>query len=160
MSKPVYGVIKFGDKRQFGPEVPFAASQVLYANSGRFVYNNSGVWTACANGANNVQGFTEFIGTTSSTSGGTKAAVDQSCDVWYEMPVYKTTAFTQANLDSYIGKSCDLYVSTYQYADVQSTTTDFVFKIMGGSVAHQTIYVTIRPEIQATGGVPDIAGVA
>jgi hypothetical protein len=135
--------------RQFSPNaLPVYASQVFSAKSGRFVNGQvqAGYITSAADGADYLMGAVDFVGTTSSTSGGTKLAVDVSTETIYEVPAWASaaTTVTQAIIDAYIGKACDLKVDTnIQYADYD-TATDDVLLIVGGSVADNCLYVKIN----------------
>lgn len=146
MGKARLGIIKYGRLSQWTQKLPLGAGEVFPAKSGRFVVDNSGVLDAPATGANELIGGIEFIGTAKDTDGKDKIAVNTSHEVWYELPIYKATAMTQAVLDAYVtGKNaCNIYVSNdIQYADLTNSTNDYLFQIMGGSVADQTVYVKL-----------------
>lgn len=135
-------------KRNFTPgDFPMAASQVFPAVSGKFVYNNSGAITAAANGQDEIIGAVEFVGTTSSTAGGTRLPIDRSCETIYEVPAYLTSAratLTETVVNALIGKTCDIKVaSNVQYADIGAATDD-VLLIVGWNPLNNTLLVTMN----------------
>lgn len=151
--------IKFGKVK--GPEVvlayPVAASAVFKHLSGCFVYLDSNQRIALAGAAQ-----TEIFGwaytgdwTVSSTAGQTILSVNISVDAIYLMPV--DTARTEAQLKSYVGKTCDIVVaSNVQYADFDASATDVLqivgYEYWGSALSEQGLWVKMNPtKLAATG---------
>lgn len=149
-------VVKFGLIK--GPVVSrnfsLAASQVFKHLSGCFVQFNSSGNVLIATAA-----VTDLIGwamtgewTSSSTAGVDKVAVNTALDAEYEMPIYgdgpSGTAITETTLKGYIGKMCDLDVtSNIQSVNPSGTSYNVVqivgYNYYGSGAGQQTLIVKL-----------------
>jgi hypothetical protein len=148
MSKIEYGVI-YGDSGNFGPSLPFAASQEFLAKSGRFITFNAvtGYCEAAGDGENEIVGSTPSTLTTSAVAGDTKLPVDMDLQKIHEVPVRITAAFDADTFrKTYLFKTADLYVDAdgIQHVDLDTTAADDVFYIVGYNVENQTALVKIN----------------
>jgi hypothetical protein len=153
------GVVKFGLVK--GPVVSqefyLAASQVFKHLSGTFMQLNSSgqVLIAAAN-------VTDIIGsaitgewTSSASAGVDKVAVNTALDAEYEMPIYgdgpSGTAIAEATLKGYVGKMCDLNVtSNIQSVNTSGTSYNVVqvvgYNYYGSGAGQQTLIVKLVPK--------------
>lgn len=158
MAKSKYGIVKNNHLAHYTHAIGVGASEVFSAKSGRFVEldGGSGDIKAATSGAAALIGAVDFVGTASSTEGGTELPVQTSTQVVYEMPVYDGTtagvSVSQDTIDSYVGRTCDLYVaSNIQYADTNGDT-DETFIIVGGDADENTLYVVMNPAVVSATG--------
>lgn len=144
-----YGVI-FGEPK-YSYQAPMYGAEVLSAKSGRYVIYDRDLtyWKACTTGESYIGGYVEQSLTCSTTSGITVLPV--AVNVWEfatELPYATAGAaatLTAAVLKTLIGTACDLYATgNIQYADA-AVTTDSLFIIVGGNVAHNSLYVVVQP---------------
>jgi len=131
---------------------PVAASQTFKRRSGHFVYLSSNRVNIADSGTSQLFGWA-LVGkdwTSSSTAGADKVTVDTYPFHVWEVPARDT--FTAANLEAYIGDTCDLeVVSNIQYVDNGESNEDTIV-IVGGDVDEQTLYVHMNPnKCYATG---------
>jgi hypothetical protein len=125
-------------------DLPVAASQAFKRRSGQYVKVASGRADIADSGDSEIWGWA-LIGkdwTSSSTAGADWVTVDTFPYHVFEIPARDT--FTASNLEGYIGDTCDLEVSTYQYADNGESNED-VIVVVGGDVDEQTLYVHMNP---------------
>jgi hypothetical protein len=132
----------------FGHKAPWLASDVVSKKSGRYcVYDISdGYWRASNNGENKISAYVEHDFTAGSSSGAEEYPVAQNVNAFCtELPYAIGGAagtLTEALLATYLSLLMDLYVaSNIQYADIQ--TNDNILRCWGGSVSHNTLFVTV-----------------
>jgi hypothetical protein len=150
MCKMKYGIID--GKPRVTTDAPMYASTVLPAKSGRFiVYDTSATYyRAPATDEDAITAYVEQNLTCSATSGSDRLpAVTNLAELTFELPYATSGAaatLTAAVLETLKGKLVDIYVDGdgVQYANA-SASTDDMFVVQGGSVAENTLYVTVNP---------------
>lgn len=130
-------------------EAAWAASQSVYAKSGRFVKMSSGYLAIAGDGDTELVGFAEHREeTSSSTAGNTKTQLDRSLNSIYKIPINSGT-LTRAMFY----KTCDISVSsTVQGVQLDASSEDTLM-IVGGDVANNKwVLVQLNPiKLGATG---------
>lgn len=126
-----YGHYRGGDVKAQDKSIAWAAGQVVKARSGRFVYNNAGAITLCADGADEIMGHAEESEGTPATGSAVSGGIIVDPSAIYRIPVGAGT-YTAAML----GKTCDLKVTAnIQGADLTASVDD-VFIIVGGDIVN------------------------
>ncbi len=147
--KTKYGIAPYsGIDPVFGPEIGLKASQTFYVKSGRYLTYDTGdtAFKSTANAEAAISAYTDWTGTGSSTLLATKISMAFNVDQFAtELPyaVSAASTLTAAVLVTIYSKLIDLYVSTYQYADNNASIQDSLFRVVGGDVAENTLYVTV-----------------
>ncbi|MBU2346678.1 MAG: hypothetical protein KJ888_21005 [Gammaproteobacteria bacterium] len=135
---------------KFPQEQPLAASVVFKLLSGKFVTrDSSGNYAISISSDTQIWGWAEVDAdwTTSATEAIDKIVIIDDLEAVFEMPNDSgNTALTEAIIKTLIGETCDIAESTtnIQAADYNASSTD-VIKIVGGSVARNSLYVKINP---------------
>ena len=124
-----YGWLRGG---KVSVEVPMAATQALYAQSGRFVYMNAGAATLCADGITTVFGFVEAHQHTPATGAYLNCIIDLSA-------VFRIPVNTGTFVVGMIGDTCDISIDTVQGAQLDASIENLLI-VIGGSAA---VYVDV-----------------
>ena len=135
------------------PSVPLAASVAFKNLGGKFMTKDgSGNYALSVATDSQIAGWADVGEFTSSASAAAQTApLIVDLGAIFEIPV--DAAITDASLIALIGLTCDLVVNAgIQQAAIGTSTYDVV-KIVGGSVANQTVYVQINPAKFYTAGV-------
>lgn len=140
-----YGQIKGGEVNIEG--LIWAASQVIGAQSGKFVYLNNGALTLCGDALNVIFGWAQEASGPSTPTVGDKVTVNVAWDAVYRIPVNGGTFVI-----GMIGDSCDLEVTTNsnygadtQGAQLDASTEDTVIIVGGDAVNNKYVDVRINP---------------
>jgi len=113
--------------------VPMAATQALYAQSGRFVYMDDGAATLNADAVGSIFGFLEAHAHTPATGALLNCIIDLTAV--FRIPINAGTFVV-----GMIGDTCDITISgTVQGAEL-TTSTDNTLTIVGG---YSTVYVDV-----------------
>ena len=141
----VFGVVA---GNQIVLNYPTGASETWYEFGGRWATHDSDAGRLIAAGAATtvIDGWVLKGGdtATSSTEEATRVNIDIAFDTLYEMPI--DAAQTPAALLDLMWESCDIVVDTYQYADLDASTTDVLQLVdyrayNSGSSADNTVIV-------------------
>jgi len=124
-----YGWLRGG---KLSVEVPMAATQALYAQSGRFVYMNDGAATLCADAITTIFGFLEAHAHTPATGAYLNCIIDLTAV--FRIPINSGTFVV-----GMIGDTCDISIDTVQGAQLDASTEDTLV-IVGG---YSTVYVDV-----------------
>ena len=123
--------------------VAMAATQALYAQSGRFVYMVAGAATLCADAVTTIWGFLEAHAHTPDTGAELNCIIDLTAV--FRIPINSGTFAV-----GMIGDTCDISISsTVQGAQLDASTEDLLI-IVGG---YSTVYVDVmmNPSHHGTG---------
>jgi len=126
--------------------VPTGADEVFYNLSGKWVTHDADAGRVISAGASAavIDGWA-MVGdkTCSATEEATKIDIDISLNTLYEMPI--DAAQSAADLLDLLWESCDIAVDTYQYADLDASSTDVLqivdFRAYLSDSANNTVIV-------------------
>jgi len=129
--------------------VPMAASQVIAAASGRFVYMNAGAATLCISTTQTIFGFLQTHAHTPATSA--KVACEVDLKAIYRVPVVSGTF-----VNGMIGDVCDLVVTSGVQGVALGASTHNIVTIVGGDTTNNKwCDVMMNPEEWSTGAGAD-----
>jgi len=166
MAKTIFGKVRNSEKAIYTDPVGITADEVFSARSLRPVVKAATADTIAlaADGATEIMGFIEFVGTAGSTDGDDKAPIECSCMVSYEAPVVSASAveiaLTQEQIDEMIGCTCGvLEDSNIIYADTANTTAGQQVLIVtggkAGAAGKASLYVRQNPNLLGQIEAPD-----
>ncbi len=128
-----------------------AASQVIKAASGKFVYRtgaSTNTVTLCADGSATILGHAE-VEAIATTLGTEKVKINDSLDAVYRIPINSGT-FSHYM----IGKKCDISISSsIQGAQLDAATEGLLIVVNGDDVNNEWVDVKLNPALVGTVGV-------
>ena len=127
-----YGWLRGG---KVSVEVPMAATQALYAQSGRFVYMNAGAATLCADGVGSIFGFIEAHAHTPATGAYLNCIIDLTAV--FRIPVNSGTFVV-----GMIGDQCDISIDTVQGAQLDASAENTLTVVGGYGAVYVDVMIT------------------
>ncbi len=124
--------------------VAMAATQALYAQSGRFVYMNAGAATLCADAITSIWGFLEAHQHTPATGALLNCIIDLTAV--FRIPVNSGTYVV-----GMIGDTCDISIDTVQGAQLDASTENLLIIVGGDAVDNKYVDVMMNPTYHGTG---------
>jgi hypothetical protein len=138
--------------------VPLAANTYLNPLSGRFLTISAGTYALSSASDTQIAGWTDSVNSQNSTGTGSVAGdavelIDDSNAI-FELPIVGATITAATLLSTYQNKCFDLVqagsgLTLVQQANLAANTKKH-FKVVGGNVARQTVYVKINPTLLFT----------
>ena len=123
--------------------VEMAATQALYAQSGRFVYMVAGAATLCADGITTIFGMLEAHQHTPATGASLNCIIDLTAV--FRIPVNSGTYAVGMK-----GDYCDISISTYQGAQLDASTENLLIIVGGDLVNNYYVDVMMNPAVWGT----------
>ncbi len=141
-----YKDVKYGwiDGGKLSVPVAMAATQALYAQSGRFVYMNAGAATLCADAITTTFGFLEAHQHTPATGAYLNCIIDLTAV--FRIPVNSGTFVI-----GMVGDFCDISIDTVQGAQLDASTEDLLLVVGGDLVNNYYVDVMMNPAHHGTG---------
>lgn len=127
--------------------VAIAASQVISAQSGKFVYMNAGAATLNVDGSTTIFGFLEAPGSSTAPAVGTEFNCIIDLTAVFRIPVNAGTFVV-----GMIGDYCDISIaSNIQGAQLNASTEDTLIIVGGDAVNNLYVDVMMNPAKWGTG---------
>jgi hypothetical protein len=124
--------------------VPMAATQALYAQSGRFVYMNAGAATLNADGIGSIFGFLEAHQHTPDTGAYLNCIIDLTA-------IFRIPIISGTYVVGMIGDQCDIAIDTVQGAQLDASAENTLTVVGGDLVNNYYVDVMMTPTEWGTG---------